>query len=91
MRNFSFTKTPRWAFRVIYLIGQLLDRPADRHVADAVGICELAFAQDFFAGQQSAVVAMILPTVLNLILGFIIGGIVVLGVKAVAKMRGQAH
>ncbi|HFI3822863.1 TPA: hypothetical protein ACGP7J_001885, partial [Escherichia coli] len=25
------------------------------------------------------------------ILGFIIGGIVVLGVKAVAKMRGQAH
>ncbi|MCP6490113.1 hypothetical protein NL519_28685, partial [Klebsiella pneumoniae] len=24
-------------------------------------------------------------------LGFIIGGIVVLGVKAVAKMRGQAH
>ncbi len=27
----------------------------------------------------------------NLILGFIIGGIVVLGVKAVAKIRGQAH
>lgn len=47
--------------------------------------------EQHFAGQQSAVVAMILPTVLNLILGFIIGGIVVLGVKAVAKMRGQAH
>ena len=51
----------------------------------------LHHAIEHFAGQQSAVVAMILPTVLNLILGFIIGGIVVLGVKAVAKIRGQAH
>ncbi|STL33608.1 putative methyl-independent mismatch repair protein [Escherichia coli] len=55
------------------------------------GITPLHHAIEHFAGQQSAVVAMILPTVLNLILGFIIGGIVVLGVKAVAKMRGQAH
>ncbi|EOY2480094.1 hypothetical protein ACP2ZG_004385, partial [Shigella flexneri] len=55
------------------------------------GIAPLHHAIEHIAGQQSAVVAMILPTVLNLILGFIIGGIVVLGVKAVAKMRGQAH
>lgn len=55
------------------------------------GIAPLHHAIEHFAGQQSAVVAMILPTVLNLILGFIIGGIVVLGVKAVAKMRGQVH
>ena len=55
------------------------------------GIAPLHHAIEHFAGQQSAVVAMILPTVLNLILGFIIGGIVALGVKAVAKMRGQAH
>ncbi|HHY7793526.1 TPA: DUF808 family protein [Escherichia coli] len=55
------------------------------------GIAPLHHAIEHFAGQQSAVVAMILPTVLNLILGFIIGGIVVLGVKAVAKMRGQAY
>jgi len=55
------------------------------------GIAPLHHAIEHFAGQQSAVVAMILPTVLNLILGFIIGGIVVLGVKAVEKMRGQAH
>ena len=46
------------------------------------GIAPLHHAIEHFAGQQSAVVAMILPTVLNLILGFIIGGIVVLGVKA---------
>ncbi|STH10720.1 putative methyl-independent mismatch repair protein [Escherichia coli] len=43
------------------------------------GITPLHHAIEHFAGQQSAVVAMILPTVLNLILGFIIGGIVVLG------------
>lgn len=55
------------------------------------GIAPLHHAIEHIAGQQSAVVAMILPTILNLILGFIIGGIVVLGVKAVAKMRGQAH
>ena len=55
------------------------------------GIAPLHHAIEHIAGQQSAVVAMILPIVLNLILGFIIGGIVVLGVKAVAKMRGQAH
>lgn len=55
------------------------------------GIAPLHHAIEHFAGQQSAVVAMILPTVLNLILGFIIGGIVVLGVKAVAKIRGQVH
>ncbi|EPF0202538.1 DUF808 family protein [Escherichia coli] len=55
------------------------------------GIAPLHHAIEHIAGQQSAVVAMILPTVLNLILGFIIGGIVVLGVKAVEKMRGQAH
>ena len=42
------------------------------------GIAPLHHAIEHFAGQQSAVVAMILPTVLNLILGFIIGGIVVL-------------
>lgn len=55
------------------------------------GIAPLHHAIEHFSGQQSALVAMILPTVLNLILGFIIGSIVVLAVKAVAKMRGQVH
>ena len=32
-----------------------------------------------------------LPTLLNLVLGFIIGGIVVLLVKAVARVRGISH
>lgn len=55
------------------------------------GIVPLHHAIEQFAQQQNAVVALILPTLLNLVLGFIIGAIVVLLVKAVARMRGVAH
>lgn len=55
------------------------------------GVAPLHHAIERFAQQQSAVVALILPTLLNLVLGFIIGAIVVLLVKAVAKVRGGAH
>ncbi|EOI1353822.1 DUF808 domain-containing protein [Citrobacter amalonaticus] len=55
------------------------------------GIAPLHHAIEQFARQQNAVVALILPTLLNLVLGFIIGAIVVLLVKAVARMRGVAH
>ncbi|MCR9030755.1 DUF808 domain-containing protein [Citrobacter amalonaticus] len=55
------------------------------------GIAPLHHAIEQFAQQQNAVVALILPTLLNLVLGFIIGAIVVLLVKAVARMRGVAH
>lgn len=55
------------------------------------GVAPLHHAIEQFAQQQSAVVALILPTLLNLVLGFIIGAIVVLLVKAVARVRGGAH
>lgn len=55
------------------------------------GIAPLHHAIEQFAQQQNTVVALILPTLLNLVLGFIIGAIVVLLVKAVARMRGVAH
>lgn len=55
------------------------------------GIAPLHHAIEQFVQQQNAVVALILPTLLNLVLGFIIGAIVVLLVKAVARMRGVAH
>lgn len=55
------------------------------------GIAPLHHVIEQFAQQQNAVVALILPTLLNLVLGFIIGAIVVLLVKAVARMRGVAH
>lgn len=55
------------------------------------GVAPLHHSIEQFAQQQSAVVALILPTLLNLVLGFIIGAIVVLLVKAVARVRGVAH
>ncbi|AKE61899.1 hypothetical protein F384_09545 [Citrobacter amalonaticus Y19] len=55
------------------------------------GVAPLHHAIEQFAQQQSAVVALILPTLLNLVLGFIIGAIVVLLVKVVARVRGVAH
>lgn len=55
------------------------------------GVAPLHHAIEAFAQQQSAVVALILPTLLNLVLGFIIGAIVVLLVKAVSRVRGVAH
>lgn len=55
------------------------------------GVAPLHHAIEQFAQQQSAVVALILPTLLNLVLGFIIGAIVVLLVKAVARVRRVAH
>lgn len=79
-----------WLMKVLSIVGTLAMFLVGGGIV-VHGIAPLHHAIEHFAGQQSAVVAMILPTVLNLILGFIIGGIVVLGVKAVAKMRGQAH
>lgn len=55
------------------------------------GIAPLHHAIEHFATAQGAIVAAILPTLLNLVIGFIIGAIVIAGVKLVAKMRGVSH
>lgn len=55
------------------------------------GITPLHHAIEHFAQQQSALIALMLPTLLNLVLGFIIGAIVVLLVKTVARVRGVSH
>ncbi|KAE9797672.1 DUF808 family protein, partial [Escherichia coli] len=55
------------------------------------GISSLHHAIEHFAQQQSTLISLMLPTLLNLVLGFIIGGIVVLLVKAVARVRGVSH
>jgi predicted DNA repair protein MutK len=51
----------------------------------------LHHAIEQFAQQQNSFISMMIPTLLNLVLGFIIGGIVVLLVKMVAKLRGVSH
>ncbi|MBM7353776.1 DUF808 domain-containing protein [Lelliottia amnigena] len=55
------------------------------------GIAPLHHAIEHFAQGQGGVVAAILPTIVNLVIGFIIGAIVIAGVKGIAKLRGVSH
>ncbi|SUG19630.1 Inner membrane protein yedI [Salmonella enterica subsp. arizonae] len=55
------------------------------------GIAPLHHAIEHFAQQQGTFMAHTLPGLLNLVLGFIIGAIVVALVKSVAKIRGVSH
>ncbi len=51
------------------------------------GITPLHHAIENLAHGQNAVIASLLPTVANLVLGFIIGAIVLAGVKAIGALR----
>lgn len=55
------------------------------------GIAPLHHAIEHFAQGQGSVVAAILPMIVNLVIGFIIGAIVIAGVKGIAKLRGVSH
>jgi len=54
------------------------------------GITPLHHAIENLAHGQNAVIASLLPTVANLVLGFIIGAIVLAGVKAIGALRRPA-
>lgn len=51
------------------------------------GVAPLHHAIEGFAGQQAAWLAMLLPTLANLVLGFIIGAVVLAGVNLIASLR----
>lgn len=51
------------------------------------GIAPLHHAIEEFAHGQNGVIASLLPTVANLVLGFVIGAIVLAGVKAIGSLR----
>jgi len=53
------------------------------------GIPPLHHAIEHVAEGQTSVVAAILPTLVNLVVGFIIGAIVIAGVKIIEKVRGK--
>lgn len=55
------------------------------------GIAPLLHAIEHFAQGQGSVMSAILPTIVNLVIGFIIGVIVIAGVKGIAKLRGVSH
>ncbi|OAT54039.1 putative inner membrane protein [Kluyvera georgiana ATCC 51603] len=51
------------------------------------GVAPLHHAIEGFAGQQAAWLAMVLPTLANLVLGFMIGAVVLAGVNLIASLR----
>lgn len=55
------------------------------------GLSPLHHAITDFTAEQAEVVQWVLPTLLNLVLGFIIGALVVGAVKIVSALRGSTH
>ena len=54
------------------------------------GVAPLHHAIEGFAQQQSAWLAMVLPTLANLVLGFIIGAVVLAAVNLIASLRKKS-
>ena len=55
------------------------------------GIAPLHHAVEHWAGEQSALIASLLPTGVNLVLGFIVGAVVLAGVKVISGFRATAE
>ena len=55
------------------------------------GIAPLHHAVEHWAGEQSALIASLLPTGVNLVLGFIVGAVVLAGVKVITGFRAAAQ
>lgn len=55
------------------------------------GIAPLHHAVEQWAGEQSALIASLLPTGVNLVLGFIVGAVVLAGVKVITGVRAAAQ
>ena len=55
------------------------------------GIAPLHHAVEQWAGEQSALIASLLPTGVNLVLGFIVGAVVLAGVKVISGFRATAE
>lgn len=55
------------------------------------GIAPLHHAVEQWAGEQSALIASLLPTGVHLVLGFIVGAVVLAGVKVISGFRAKAE
>ena len=55
------------------------------------GIAPLHHVVEQWAGEQSALIASLLPTGVNLVLGFIVGAVVLAGVKVITGFRAAAQ
>jgi predicted DNA repair protein MutK len=79
-----------WLMKILSVVGTLAMFLVGGGIV-VHGIAPLHHAIEHFASAQGAIAAAVVPTLLNLVLGFIIGGVVVAAVKLVEKMRGTSH
>ncbi|HDR2752589.1 TPA: DUF808 domain-containing protein [Enterobacter asburiae] len=79
-----------WLMKVLSVVGTLAMFLVGGGIV-VHGIAPLHHAIEQFASGQGAIAAAVVPTLVNLVLGFIIGGVVVAVVKLVEKMRGTSH
>jgi len=79
-----------WLMKVLTIVGTLAMFLVGGGIV-VHGIAPLHHAIEHFAAEQGAIIAATLPTLANLVLGFIIGLIVVGLVKGISRLRGAAH
>lgn len=79
-----------WLMKVLTIVGTLAMFLVGGGIV-VHGITPLHHSIEHFAAEQGAVIAATLPTLANLVLGFIIGLIVVGLVKGISRLRGAAH
>ena len=79
-----------WLMKVLTIVGTLAMFLVGGGIV-VHGIAPLHHAIEHFAAEQGPVLAATLPTLANLVLGFIIGLIVVGVVKGISRLRGAAH
>lgn len=77
-----------WLMKVLSIVGTLAMFLVGGGIV-VHGIAPLHHAIEHFAAEQGAVLAATLPTLANLVLGFIIGLIVVGLVKGISRLRGN--
>ncbi|STB48253.1 Inner membrane protein yedI [Citrobacter koseri] len=82
--------TAPWLMKALSIVGTLAMFLVGGGIV-VHGIAPLHHAIEHFAQQQNGLIALTLPMLINLVLGFIIGSVVVGLVKTVANVRGGSH
>ena len=78
-----------WLMKTLSVVGTLAMFLVGGGIV-VLGVAPLHHAIEGFAQQQSAWLAMALPTLANLVLGFIIGAVVLAAVNLIARLRKKS-
>ena len=78
-----------WLMKVLSIVGTLAMFLVGGGIV-VHGIAPLHHAIEHWSAELGGMLAALLPMVANLVLGFIIGAVVLAGVKAVSRLRGAA-